>query len=681
MAILTLSGSSSDLNAYPSASVSFYNAPYGALSGIDGDITTFTGMQTNGTPNQFYQILFNTSSITGEAQENLFYEGIQSLEISMGRNTSGRIAFITNPEGNETDEEFPYQNPAGLDDASLYTVNINPQRGLDRAYNRSLGETKIYGLRIYFDNFFAGAGDAVSDARIYEIIINYHLPKKDLFEFNDSVLSTKAWNSSRYDGKQLQASQINLATRDDVGNDSRTPIIQKYTRNIYIGNRLIGSENGGDDQDILAIPGYSYVSTNRYLTINDDLSITDTRLDNFKEGSWTTLKGFYKSFNDDFKHKTLCQIIPFDDSIEASLKQEYKIHFNIGLLKKIVKFGPAPGLTLGQDTVLEQTSSYLISTSKPAGNDTDIIFGYWPSEGDNIPGGPQIGNPETRYNSGMVPTVFSREELLDFYTGSFYGSAYTYGRVEEDALGYIGGTSDFISNSSLANFFGDLSKYSAISNDNPDPTTLRDKENRRFFVSFTESGSDTPIIVGRQGTLSSSLEGTFTENDNLTDFSTVQVVGVDTNIQGTQGLQPADQFSTDPSNPDYTQDGYGLPKLRVKNELHQHYNSNAYPIADDFSGGAVSNHSSLGFPQSPELFQTGSIIISRCDITQPSILIDLKKSEELPNGIGSKPFIIIPHNLHPFIKDNLINLLVQAGLDTGDRKVVPSLNENNRTLK
>ena len=535
----------------------------------------------------------------------------------------------------------------------------------------SFGE--IFSIGLELGNSNSNLDHFINEIQLY---IEEEIENKT-FEFNDSVLSTKAWNSSRYDGKQLQASQINLATRNDVGNDSRTPIVQKYTRNIYIGNRLIGSENGGDDQDILAIPGYSYVSTNRYLTINDDLSITDTRLDNFKEGSWTTLRGFYKSFNDDFKHKTLCQIIPFDDSIEASLKQEYKIHFNIGLLKKIVKFGPKPGLTLGQDTALDQTGSYLISTDKPSGDDTDIVFGYWPSEGDIIPG---TGNPETRYNSGMVPTVFNREELLEFYTGSFYGSAYTYGRVEEDALGYIGGTSDFISNSSLADFFGDLSKYSAISNDNPDPTTLRDKENRRFFVSFTESGSDTPIIVGRQGTLSSSLEGTFTENDNLTDFSTVQVVGVDTNIQGTQGLQPADQFSTDPSNPDYTQDGYGLPKLRVKNELHQHYNSNAYPTASDFSGG-LSNHGSLGFPQSPELFQTGSVIISRCDITQPSILIDLKKSEELPNGIGSKPFIIIPHNLHPFIKDNLINLLVQAGLDTGDRKVVPSLNENNRTLK
>jgi len=511
------------------------------------------------------------------------------------------------------------------------------------------------------------------------------ISQSDQFEFNDSILTTKAWNSSRYTGKQLQASTINEFTIGDI-TYGKTPVLQNYTRNIYIGNRLIGSENGGDDNDILAIPGYSYISTNRYLTINDDLSITDVRLDNFKEGSWTTLRSFYQSFNDDLKHKTLCQIIPFDDSIKASLKQEYKIYSNLGLFKKIVKFGPKPGLTLGIDTTLNQTGSYLISTEKPGtSNNTDIVFGYWPSEGDDIPGGTSAGTPETRYNSGMIPTIYNREELLKFYTGSFYGSAYIIdpnydGNPGEDPFSYIGGESDFVSNSSLASFFGDLSKYSSISTGNPDPTALRDKENRRFFVTFCESGSDTPIILGRQGTLSSSLEGTFIPQTNLADFSTVQVVGVDTNIQGVQGLQPADQLSTNPLSPDYTQDGYGLPKLRVKDELIQHYNSNAYPTATDFAG-SLTGHTSLGFPQSPEVFATGSIIISRCDITQPSILINLKKSEELPNDIGNKPFIIVPHNLHPFIKDNLIYFLAQAGLDIGDRKILPTLNESNRNLK
>jgi len=517
------------------------------------------------------------------------------------------------------------------------------------------------------------------DSYVYEVEL-YILEEADPYEFNDSVLTTKAWNSSRYDGRQLEGAVVNEFRSGDT-TYGKTPVLQNYTRNIYIGNRLIGSENGGDDNDILAIPGYSYISTNRYLTINDDLSITDVRLDNFKEGSWTTLRGFYQSFNDDLKHKTLCQIIPFDDSIKASLKQEYKIYSNLGLFKKIVKFGPKPGLTLGIDTALNQTSSYLISTQKPSGDNTDITFGYWPSEGDDIPGGTSAGTPETRYNSGMVPTIYNREELLKFYTGSFYGSSYTidFGDGYEDPVSYIGGTSDFVSNSSLGLFLDDLAKYAVDTLDSDDPNAFRDKENRRFFVSFCESGSDTPIILGRQGTISSSLEGSFTPNTDITDFSTAQVVGVSTSLIGDQGLQPAQQLNTGSvSNPDYGQQGYGLPKLRIKNQLIQHYNSNKYPTDTDFVSGYISEQPTLGYAQSPEVFATGSIIITRCDITQPSILINLKKNEELPNDIGNKPFIIVPHNLHPFIKENLIYFLIKAGLDIGDRKLLPGLNQSKR---
>ena len=33
--------------------------------------------------------------------------------------------------------------------------------------------------------------------------------------------------------------------------------------------------------------------------------------------------------------------------------------------------------------------------------------------------------------------------------------------------------------------------------------------------------------------------------------------------------------------------------------------------------------------------------------------------------IGDKEFVIIPENLHPFIKDNLLYFLTQAGVNVG----------------
>ena len=44
--------------------------------------------------------------------------------------------------------------------------------------------------------------------------------------------------------------------------------------------------------------------------------------------------------------------------------------------------------------------------------------------------------------------------------------------------------------------------------------------------------------------------------------------------------------------------------------------------------------------------------VSLLDTSNPSLLIKLSASD-LPSGFGSAPFLIIPHNLHPFIKDNL----------------------------
>ena len=64
----------------------------------------------------------------------------------------------------------------------------------------------------------------------------------------------------------------------------------------------------------------------------------------------------------------------------------------------------------------------------------------------------------------------------------------------------------------------------------------------------------------------------------------------------------------------------------------------------------------------------------------PSLLVNLNKELEYPGGKGSQPLVILPETLHPFIKDNLVHFMAKAGLDIGDRKVIPALNETNRNL-
>ena len=53
------------------------------------------------------------------------------------------------------------------------------------------------------------------------------------YEFNDSVLDTQGWNSSRYDGRQLQASEINEFTEGDTSYFG-TPVLQKSALDRYV---------------------------------------------------------------------------------------------------------------------------------------------------------------------------------------------------------------------------------------------------------------------------------------------------------------------------------------------------------------------------------------------------------------------------------------------------------------
>jgi hypothetical protein len=73
-------------------------------------------------------------------------------------------------------------------------------------------------------------------------------------------------------------------------------------------------------------------------------------------------------------------------------------------------------------------------------------------------------------------------------------------------------------------------------------------------------------------------------------------------------------------------------------------------------------------------------IVSQLDDSVPSLLVELDLENQLPSGIGELPVIIIPHNLHPFLKDNLIYILSTAGVDIGRTQVPQTINVKNQTL-
>lgn len=64
-------------------------------------------------------------------------------------------------------------------------------------------------------------------------------------------------------------------------------------------------------------------------------------------------------------------------------------------------------------------------------------------------------------------------------------------------------------------------------------------------------------------------------------------------------------------------------------------------------------------------FISGSYMMSLCTDDNPSLLVELNKNQQLPGGIGDKEFVVVPENLHPFIKDNLAYFLTKGGVNVG----------------
>ena len=260
----------------------------------------------------------------------------------MGVALRGRIKFN---EGLSTEQEIDW------DTGRTTYVTSNKTLTLMSTGSGFIPVENLQSLKIFFDDFHAATLASDNDARLYELEVyigdsgNY---LSDAIEFNDSVLTTKAWNSSRYDGKQLQGTAVNAfnVNNGDVSYGN-TPVVSNYSKNIYLGERIIGHGESFtdevDDSSLLNYPGFSYITVKEYLTVNDDLSVTrhsvigDIPDKPGKPGTNNRIKkGWYKAWYDDFPIRSSVKLKFFDEKLETSLDNSYNIYFNAGQLKKLI---------------------------------------------------------------------------------------------------------------------------------------------------------------------------------------------------------------------------------------------------------------------------------------------------------------------------------------------------------
>ena len=272
--------------------------------------------------------LFNSGDLThilNGSQDSISSNGVASM--FDGLTTTGLV--INQTVGNPT-QTFNFASPilcnkllikirtreTDINSISLNGQTASAQSALSISSDSSVISTftfnanNLNSLRIEHTNAFG------NDHFIFGIEIFILEESNSVkYEFNDSVLTTKAWNSSRYDGRQLSGSKLNKFTAGD-SSYGLTPVISNLTRTFYISsditslnntglriNRLSGdeeedTENPIEDPSLQYIPDFSYIVVNKSITINKDnsIKITDLSTFNASPGGTNRRTGFNREF-------------------------------------------------------------------------------------------------------------------------------------------------------------------------------------------------------------------------------------------------------------------------------------------------------------------------------------------------------------------------------------------------
>ena len=451
-------------------------------------------------------------------------------------------------------------------------------------------------------------------------------------ELNDANITAKAWKSSRYDGSKTETAVLNQYSEGDIS-VGKTTAVQKYSRNIYLGNGVIGmDENGGEDNSLVNLPNFSYITTLKYITVNGDNTIS-TDIVESKPDDFNSRRGFYRSFYEDFPVKSSCKIIVNDISIKTNLKDNYNIFFNGGQLQKLVHLQtPIGGGSSGDAAYI----TYLTSSATNGG-----IYPFATTFDNNKGAGYIIGvGPNTNINDAVSFHTAS------FYNQEIYSTWFTGSITKTITLGGKDGGSNTLDGLNFGEFYNfgvNFFNYKNTSTYNGD---------KRMFITFAGEHSKEELISGiNKQPIYTPFTGSYPEGSSgiitnkLNELSTYEVGSIE-NSNASSIHQIA------------------FNEARIQGEKTLGFN---------YTTQTSSAYYNSQPPNSlPANFTTGSMIFSKTEDATPSLLVKLSKNTHLPDGIGRNGFVIIPDNLHPHVKKNLIHFLAKAGVSL-DLDTIPAL--------
>ena len=416
-------------------------------------------------------------------------------------------------------------------------------------------------------------------------------------EFNDSVLSTKTWSNPRYDGCETKTQELNKFTNGDITYGKRAAV-QKYTRNIYIGDQITQASSSGD-LNLLPFSGFSYLMSTKVVTVNEDDTISQT----FYDGNNLDQKnGYYRQFTEDFNIGKSCQVLLLNENITNSLKDSYNIYFTGGKLEQVLHYFNGSGS-------INQVVPQLATATQPA-------FGKF------FPFNQSVLNTAGDYASGSKVTVFDNKSFNSI-SSTIVPKAYT-------------------NSGSISTLMEEIQ------------TNIEASPYNRFFLTLARPQGNTKQY-------NSSINYTIPREDSVKNLFVPTTIDKTPTALATFEIQQV--LVPDP----YI--GINGDKFLFSNKLTP-----------------TSGLNVLGL----------DYYVSKLDDSIPSVLVKLEKTTELPNGLmagqsfsenqfyvdpgieAGPKFVIIPDNLHPYIKNNIKYFLIKAGLASENESL--TINPQNRQL-
>ena len=401
-------------------------------------------------------------------------------------------------------------------------------------------------------------------------------------EFNDSVLSTKTWNNPRYDGCKTETQILNKFTPGDT-TYGKTPAVQEYSRNIYIGKTIIGylddlyldlahtqpktgSFNTGK---YTGLSGWSTTIIEKSYTVNEDDSLEANQ--KFETAVTESSDSLGRIFKNDFLVGTKCNIIDYSTTT-SNLQAQYTVQYNNGLLGKI-----AEAVATREDFGISVTTN----TSGPKGSNK---FTFAPGAG-----------PFDSDQAFYIQPFSSFNTFWTDISGSGYGN-------------------NFQTGSAIQTFFQMVSE---------NQTNDRDRYAIKFF---STSSPETAYVSNTSGPVSRLLY----------ELSDITIGSSNANVSA-------------------------LVKETNTQFLQQVQGPGPLPMTS-FITSSLDNNTNF--------------VLYYINESNNVLMVDLPRTRDLPQGINE--FIILPENIHPYIKDNINYFVNQIGLVSSNENF--TINPRNRQL-